>query len=111
MEPADLAVLLDGLQPMRWPALSLRERAGDLMAALALGLLLAALLLPVLRRMARTRPVAPPRPPRVDPVTEALARLKHADPAAFERLRPRLYRPGGMPDRTELEAMLARAPR
>ena len=108
MDPAELAALLEGLEPVRWPALGLAARAGDLLAAAALGLAIAAALAPILRRMGRVRRPAAPAPAAA---TDLLARLKHADPAAFERLRPQLYRPGGLPDPAELEAMLARAPR
>ena len=107
--------LLAGLQDIRLPVDAPGGALAEILAAVGLGLLLAALCALALSLVTRRGPIIPAGASLdVDNVgqdrTSALLReLKARRPDRFAALAPRLYAPGGLPTVEELERELAGA--
>lgn len=117
MDPdrADPATLLTGLHDIRLPPTTPLDRLAEISAALAVGLLLALLLAPLLKALTTRRPGPTDR--RIaarlaavgaDPDRQlALLRLlADVDPAAARAHGGALYRRDGLPDAARLEAQI-----
>ena len=105
--------MLAGLRDIRLPPDAAGGFAAELLAAVALGLILAVVagwMLRMLRAAPRLRHAPPPqRAAALSPDQTRLALLhdlKTRRPDIFARYAPSLYRPGGLPDAEELERAL-----
>lgn len=107
MEARDLEAAVAALHPLRLPTDADGGLLAEMLAAFGIGLLLAALVLPLARWLGAPgrRAAAPPPEAPADPIG-LLQALKRARPARFEALRPDLYRPGGVPSAERIAAML-----
>ncbi|MHA6264431.1 hypothetical protein ACXYMO_14600 [Arenibacterium sp. CAU 1754] len=112
--------VLAGLQDIRLPADAAGGALAEGLAAVGLGICLAVLLGLILRQTAfsRTRPARSaaaggPSPDDIPQSQDArrmalLRELKQRRPSAYDRLRARIYQPGGLPDIATLEAEVRR---
>ena len=107
--------LLAGLQDIRLPVDAPGGALAEILAAVGLGLFLAALCALALSLVTRQgpKPAADaslvPDPGGRDRVSALLRELKARRPDRFAALAPRLYAPGGLPTVEELERELAGA--
>ncbi|MFZ5963715.1 hypothetical protein ACOXXX_12235 [Thalassococcus sp. BH17M4-6] len=106
--------MLAGLRDIRLPSEAAGGLLGELLTALALGLLLAALLgcaarwVTSARTSDRRRAAALADLPEEDQRLALLHRLKTAAPARYAEIAARLYQPGGLPDLDTLRAEVDR---
>ena len=99
--------MIAGLRDIRLPSDAAGGLLAEMLAALALGLILAVGLGLVLRLVSQARPRGTPPQP-VDTLAEdaqalaLLRRLKEVAPERYRVLAAQIYQPGGMPDLEQL---------